>query len=65
MTTNESDCQVPDINYTDHWNIAYTKNSAENKCYKKQSMKAFTTHLSIHTVEKDFTCMLYFKEFTK
>ncbi len=29
MTTNESECQVSKVNYTEHWNKAYTKNPTE------------------------------------
>ena len=29
MTTNESECQVSEVNYTEHWNKAYTKNPTE------------------------------------
>ncbi|MFD2565823.1 methyltransferase domain-containing protein [Pseudotenacibaculum haliotis] len=29
MTTNESECQVSKVNYTEHWDKAYTKNPTE------------------------------------
>lgn len=40
MTTNESDCQVSEINYRDHWNTAYTKNPTEKLgWYEDKSIK--------------------------
>ncbi len=40
MTTNESDCQISEINYKEHWNAAYTKNSTEKLgWYEEKSIK--------------------------
>lgn len=40
MTTNESDCTIPEINYTEHWNAAYTKNPTEKLgWYEENSTK--------------------------
>lgn len=51
MTTNESDCKVSEINYTEHWNAAYTKNPTEKLgWYEETSSKTLElikeTHLA-------------------
>lgn len=40
MTTNESDCQISEIDYKEHWNTAYAKNSTEKLgWYEEKSIK--------------------------
>ncbi|CAL2104526.1 Class I SAM-dependent methyltransferase [Tenacibaculum sp. 190130A14a] len=40
MTTKENDCTIPEtINYKDHWNTAYTKNTTEKLGWYEESSK--------------------------
>lgn len=54
MTTKENDCTVPEsINYKDHWNTAYTKNTTEKLGWYEESSKETIELIKATKVDKN------------
>ena len=57
MTTNESECQVPEVNYTEHWNKAYTKNPTEKLGWYEERSTQTLELISKTQLPKDATIL--------
>lgn len=57
MTTNESECQVSKVNYTEHWNKAYTKNPTEKLGWYEERSTQTLELISKTQLPKDATIL--------